>query len=118
MRDRRRSRVHRGVAAMASLAVAAAGVALPAVVAPATAMGPVAGACEWTPDVLPLPDGMFHARVTAGAGEWLAGIAGADGVNEAVRWRDGEVEALGAAFGLHTAVTGVNADGVVVGTVT
>lgn len=118
MRDRRLWRVRRGVTAMASLAVVAAGVAFPAVVAPATAMERTAGACEWTPDVLPLPDGMFHARVTAGAGEWLAGIAGADGPNEAVRWRDGEVEPLGAAFGLHTAVTGVNADGVVVGTVT
>jgi probable HAF family extracellular repeat protein len=118
MRDRRLWRVHRGVTAMASLAVVAAGVALPAVVAPATAVESASGACEWKPDVLPLPDGMFHARVTAGAGEWLAGIAGADGPNEAVRWRDGEVEPLGAAFGLHTAVTGVNVDGVVVGTVT
>lgn len=118
MRGRRLWRVRRGVTAMASLAVVAAGAAAPAVVASATAMGPASGACEWTPDVLPLPDGAFHARVTAGAGEWLAGIAGADGVNQAVRWHDGEVESLGAAFGLHTAVTGVNADGVVVGTVT
>ena len=106
------------VASLASLAVAAAGVAAPAVVAPATAMGPVQGACEWAADVLPLPDGTFHGRVTAGAGEWLAGVAGTDGVNQAVRWRDGEVELLGPAFGLHTAVTAVTADGVVVGTVT
>lgn len=76
------------------------------------------GACEWVPDLLPLPDGTFHGRVTAGAGAWLAGVAGADGVNQAVRWRDGEVELLGPAFGLHTAVTAVNEDGVVVGTVT
>ncbi|GAB1515991.1 hypothetical protein [Actinophytocola sp. KF-1] len=145
MSDRRLWRVRRlprrgvAVASLASLVVAA-GVAAPAVVAPATAMGPAAGsaggpamgsslrsatgsgpalrACEWAPDVLPLPDDAYYGRVTAGAGEWLAGIAGTDGVNEAVRWRAGEVEPLGAAFGLHTAVTAVNEDGVVVGTVT
>ncbi len=104
---------------MASLAVvAAAGVSAPAVVAPAAAVGPARGACEWTPDLLPLPDGAFHGRVTAGAGEWLAGVAGVDGPNEAVRWRDGEVEPLGPAFGLDTTVTAVNEDGVVVGTAT
>ncbi|MFI7675826.1 hypothetical protein [Actinophytocola sp. NPDC049390] len=65
-----------------------------------------------------MPDGAFHGRVTAGAGEWLAGVVGADGANQAVRWRDGAVEPLGAAFGLHTAVAAVNGDGVVVGTVT
>jgi probable HAF family extracellular repeat protein len=72
----------------------------------------------WTPDVLPLPDNAFHGRVTAGAGEWLAGVAGADGPNEAVRWRDGEVDSLGPAFGMDTVVAAVNPEGVVVGTVT
>lgn len=133
MSDRRLWRVRRqlprrvtAVASLASLAVVAAGVAAPAVVAPAAAMGPATAsapgstlrACEWAPDVLPLPDGAYHGRVTAGAGEWLAGVAGADGANQAVRWRAGEVELLGAAFRLHTAVTAVNGDGVVVGTVT
>ena len=112
-------RLRRGITAVASLAVvAAAGVSAPAVVAPAAAMGPARGACVWTPGVLPLPDGTFHGRVTAGAGAWLAGEAGTDGPNEAVRWRDGEAERLGAAFGLDTAVAAVNRDGVVVGTVT
>ena len=131
-----RRRLPRRVTAAASLAVVvAAGVAAPAVVAPATAMGPAQGsgprACEWAPDVLPLPDGAWYGRVTAGAGGWLAGVVGADGANQAARWRDGEVELLGSAaggpgdrfpdvtaFGLHTAVTAVNRDGVVVGTVT
>ncbi|MFC4855322.1 hypothetical protein [Actinophytocola glycyrrhizae] len=111
-------RLRRGVTAVASLAVVAAGVSVPAVVAPAAAMGPVRGACEWTPDVLALPDNAFHGRVTSGAGAWLAGVAGADGPNEAVRWRDGVLEPLGAAFGLDTEVAAVNADGVVAGTVT
>lgn len=105
------------VASVASLAVVA-GVSAPAVVAPAAAVGPARGACEWTPDVLPLPDGAFHGRVTAGAGEWLAGVAGADGPNQAVRWHDGEVEPLGPAFGVDTAVAAVNREGVVVGTAT
>ncbi|MGB3444115.1 MAG: hypothetical protein WBA97_35710 [Actinophytocola sp.] len=105
------------MASVASLAVVA-GVSAPAVVAPAAAVGPARGACEWTPDVLPLPDGAFHGRVTAGAGEWLAGVAGADGPNQAVRWHDGEVEPLGPAFGVDTAVAAVNREGVVVGTAT
>jgi probable HAF family extracellular repeat protein len=103
---------------VASLAVVAAGVSVPVVAAPAAAVGPARGACEWTPDVLPLPDSAFHGRVTAGAGEWLAGVVGAEGPNEAVRWRDGEVEPLGPAFGLDTTVAAVNEHGVVVGTVT
>jgi probable HAF family extracellular repeat protein len=111
-------RLRRGITAVASLAVVAAGVAAPAVVAPAAAVGPARGACAWTPDVLPLPDEAFHGRVTAGAGEWLAGVAGADGPNEAVRWHDGDVEPLGPAFGLDTAVAAVNGNGVVVGTAT
>lgn len=105
------------MASVASLAVVA-GVSAPAVVAPAAGVGLARGACAWWPDVLPLPDSAFHGRVTAGAGEWLAGVAGAEGPNEAVRWRDGEVEPLGPAFGLDTAVTAVNEHGVVAGTVT
>ncbi|MBB4909685.1 hypothetical protein [Actinophytocola algeriensis] len=102
---------------MASLVVVA-GASVPAVVTPAAAVEPARSACDWVPDVLPLPEYAFHGRVTAGAGEWLAGVAGIDGSNEAVRWRAGEVEPLGPAFGLDTAVTAVNEDGVVVGTAT
>jgi hypothetical protein len=112
--------IGRGLTAVASVAavVVAAGVSTPAVAARAAAMGPMRAGCEWVPDVLALPPDTFHGQVSAGAGEWFAGVAGADGPNEAVRWRDGRVEPLGAAFGLDTKVTAVNDDGVVVGTVT
>lgn len=112
------NRIRRGVTAVASLAVVAAGVAAPAVVAPAAAVGPTWGACGWLPDVLPLPEDTFHGKVTAGAGEWLAGVAGADGPNQAVRWRDGRAEPLGPAFGMDTAVTAINPGGELAGTVT
>lgn len=113
-------RLGRGFTAVASVvaALVAAEVSAPAVVAPAAAMGPVRGACEWVPDVLPLPPDAFDGRVSAGAGEWFAGVVGADGPTGAVRWRDGRVEPLGAAFGMDTTVTAVNDDGVVVGAVT
>ena len=68
--------------------------------------------------MLPLPDNTFQGRVTAGAGAWLAGVAGADGPNQAVRWHGGEVESLGLAFGMDTSVAAVSEEGVVVGTAT
>jgi probable HAF family extracellular repeat protein len=112
------SRFRRGATAVASLAVVAVGASVPVVVTPAAAVESARDTCAWAPEVLPLPEYAFHGRVTAGAGQWLAGVAGVDGPNEAVRWRQGEVEPLGPAFGLDTAVTAVNEDGVVVGTAT
>jgi len=101
-----------------AVAVVTAGLSIPAVAAPAAAVERAPDPCKWAPDVLPIPENTFHGRVTAGAGEWLAGMAGADGPNEAIRWRNGKADPLGPAFGLDTTVTAVNKDGVVVGTVT
>jgi uncharacterized membrane protein len=57
-------------------------------------------------------------KVTAGAGEWLAGAVSGEGPRQAVRWREGHPDPLGPAFGLDTAVHAINADGVIAGTVT
>lgn len=95
-----------GLAVVALFAVGA--------LAPAAAVGPPQGGCEWTASLLPLPDNAFDGMVTAGDGAWFAGVV--DGV-DGVRWHDGRLERLGQAFGLDTTLHGINANGEAVGSV-
>jgi uncharacterized membrane protein len=95
-------------------------VAVLALVAPAAATGPVRP-CVWSPSLLPLPTNTVDGMVTAGDGEWLAGVAGTAGPadpDQGVLWRRGRPVALGVAFGLDTYLHAVNPSGVSVGNVT
>jgi hypothetical protein len=91
-----------------------------ALVAPAAAIGPVRP-CMWSPALLPLPANTVDGMVTAGDGEWLAGVAGTDepaDPDQGVLWRRDRPVALGVAFGLDTYLHAVNPSGVAVGNVT
>lgn len=82
--------------------------------APAAAVGPARSGCEWTAELLPLPDDAFSGRVTGGGGEWFVGVADGQGV----LWQDGRLVRAGRAFGLATELLAVNGQGVAVGSVT
>jgi hypothetical protein len=87
-----------------------------AVVAPAAAVGPPRGVCDWAPELLPLPPHTLGGQVTGGDGAWLAGVA--YDPNEGLLWHEGRLAAHGQAFGLDTGLHAVNAAGVAVGGVT
>jgi hypothetical protein len=82
-----------------------------AVGAPAAAVGPARVGCEWSAELLPLPDNAYDGRVLGGAGDWLVGVADEQGV----LWQDGQLVAAGSAFGLPTELLAVNGKGVAVG---
>jgi hypothetical protein len=83
------------------------------VVVPAGAVEPGRTGCEWTAELLPLPDNAFAGRVTGGDGAWLTGVIDDQGV----LWRDGRLVMVGRAFESETELRAVNAAGVAVGSV-
>lgn len=100
----------------AGVAVAAA-VAAMTVVTQAAAIGPAHATCVWKPEVLPLPADAEQGQVTAGDGDWLAGVVYSGQAIEGVLWHDGRLAASGPAFGRDTRLHAVNPDGVAVGQV-
>lgn len=78
---------------------------------PAAAVGPARAGCDWSSELLPLPDDAVNGRVTGGSGEWLVGTADDQGA----LWRDGRLVMSEAAFGLPTELLAVNGKGVAVG---
>jgi hypothetical protein len=110
-------RLGRVVGVIVLIAVTVSAVAL---VVPAAAIGPVRP-CAWSPALLPLPANTVDGKVTAGGGEWLAGVAGSGepgDPDQGVLWRRGWTVALGVAFGQDTYLQAVNPSGVAVGNVT
>jgi hypothetical protein len=96
------------------LAVLVAVFATMVMAAPAEAVAPVREGCTWTPDLLPIPAGASYGWVTAGGGDWLAGVTD---TGEALLWRDGHLSVPGRAFDLDTELHAINPAGIAVGAV-
>lgn len=96
------------------LAVLVAVFATMVMTAPAEAAAPAREGCTWTPDLLPIPAGASYGWVTAGGGDWLAGVTD---TGEGLQWRDGHLSVLGRAFDLDTELHAINPAGIAVGAV-